>query len=49
MAKRLSMPKPTMPKTPALAPFPHRNLGPHLKKPTSGEYVTEHHRGAKKR
>jgi hypothetical protein len=34
---------------PEHAPHPHRNLGAHLKAPKAGEYVTEHHRGAKKR
>lgn len=31
------------------APHPAKNLGPHLKAPHSGEIVTNHHRGAKKR
>lgn len=30
-------------------PSPAKNLGAHLKKPASGEIVTSHHRGAKKR
>lgn len=38
---------PASPK-PSTAPYPHRNLGPHLKPPKAGEYVTDHHRGAKK-
>lgn len=37
------------PATKHQAPHPARNLGGHLKKPASGEYVTNHHRGAKKR
>lgn len=33
---------------PLHAPHPHRNLGPALKRPVGGEFVTNHHRGAKK-
>lgn len=32
----------------ANAPHPHRNLGPHLKAPKDGEYVTTHHHSFKK-
>lgn len=42
-----TVPKPPRLK-PATLPHPHRNLGAHLKAPTSGEIVTEHHRGARK-
>jgi hypothetical protein len=42
---------PVAPARPALphAPYPAKNLGAHLKRPESGEIVTLHHRGAKKR
>lgn len=41
--------KPGESKPATTAPHPGRNLGVHLKAPVEGEYVTEHHRGAKKR
>lgn len=34
---------------PEHAPHPHKNLGGHLHPPKSGDYVTNHHRSAKKR
>ncbi|HVC32564.1 MAG TPA: hypothetical protein VNL16_03535 [Chloroflexota bacterium] len=34
---------------PTYAPHPARNLGPHLKSSSTGEIVTNHHRGAKRR
>lgn len=53
MAKRLPYAPPVPAKivTPARTshlPYPHRNLGAHLKAPKDGEIVTSHHRGARK-
>lgn len=36
-------PLPKLPK----APYPHSNLGTHLKAPKGGEFVTEYHRPPK--
>ena len=39
---RQPLPKPGAVKVPSNLPHPARNLGPHLKRPASGEIVTEH-------
>lgn len=40
--------EPPKPKPEPRLSHPANNLGAHLKRPTDGEIVTSHHRGAKK-